>query len=184
MGDGRTDSSTTSSVEPEWLAEAPVSPRRGAHPSDYVLRTPWFVPVTLLGTAVLAAAMIVVVQRPPWGLLIGILGGSLIGLLMTLAAMAWAVAIVFADNARSGLWFVLFPPYMMVYAVRRWEWMAQPTVLFLCGVILAIGVPWGLQQWLKDREEDVGSAVRTIEARSLVETKNGPHSGPYGTMGS
>jgi hypothetical protein len=73
------------------------------------------------------------------GLLLLSIVGTLAGVVLTLLATAWGVAIVFADDTRSGLWFVIFPPYMVVYAMRRWRWMAQPSVMFLCGLALALG---------------------------------------------
>jgi hypothetical protein len=122
-----------------WEAD-PVKPR--VDPGSYVLRTGWFVPLTVLSTALAWLGIMLLVRLPPWGLLAGVIGGALVGLMMTMAAMAWAVAIVFADDTRRGLWFVLFPPYMVVYAVQRWSWMSQPTILFLCGLVLAFGAPF------------------------------------------
>lgn len=140
---------TDPAIAPEPIVWEIAAPRKRGDPGDYVLRTRWFAPVVIAFTAVVAAGMVWAVQHPPWGLVIGIVGGSLIGLMMTLTAMAWAVAIVFADDTRKGLWFVIFPPYMPVYAVQRWRWMTQPTILFLCGLVLALGVPLGVQYSLK-----------------------------------
>jgi hypothetical protein len=127
-------------VAPEPLVWDDAPPR--PQPGDYVLRTPWFHPLIVGGTGLALLVVRLLADWSPWGLIFGVIGGCLLGLMLTLAAMAWAVAIVFADNARRGLWFVLFPPYMVVYAVQRWSWMAQPTVLFLGGLALAFGAPY------------------------------------------
>jgi hypothetical protein len=154
--DARTDSlgsltvmteSPTPAAAPRLVVEDDRPRRTRTQPDAYVLRAAWFIPFTITVTALIAAAMWFSIPHPPWGL-IGVIGGSLLGLMMTLAAMAWAVAIVFADDTRKGLWFVLFPPYMVVYAVRRWSWMAQPAVLFLCGLVLALGVPLAVRSAL------------------------------------
>jgi len=126
--------------EPVVWETAPVKPR--VDPGSYVLRTPWFIPLTVMGTILAWLAIVALARLPPWGVVAGVIGGALVGLMLTLVAMAWAVAIVFADDTRRGLWFVLFPPYMVVYAVQRWSWMAQPTILFLCGLVLAFGAPY------------------------------------------
>jgi|GEM_PF-2308873 len=117
------------------VSEFVDEPRPPIDPGRYVLRWRWYYPTLFGGTAGLFATLRVVANSFP-GLLVMVIVGTLIGLVMTLAAMAWAVAIVFADDTRRGLWFVIFPPYMPVYAARRWQWMAQPTVLFLCGLAL------------------------------------------------
>lgn len=115
------------------------------HPAQYVLHQPWYYPGVIGGSALLFG-LLFACSGSVWGLITLALVGTLTGVVMTLVATAWGVVIVFADNTRSGLWFVLFPPYMAVYAVRRWQWMAQPTVLFLCGVALAVASLWSAQR--------------------------------------
>jgi hypothetical protein len=127
--------------------DAPPSPPK-PDPGQYVLRWPWYYP-TLIGGCGLLFAALYAASSGVAGLLLFALGGSLGGLVLTLMAMAWAVAIVFADDVRSGLWFVLFPPYMPVYAVRRWKWMAQPTAMFLCGLALIAASLWMTQRLAK-----------------------------------
>lgn len=61
-----------------------------------------------------------------------------LGLIMTLAATAWGSMIALTESARAGALFIVFPPYMFFYAATRWRWMAQPAVLFVCGITLAI----------------------------------------------
>jgi hypothetical protein len=62
-----------------------------------------------------------------------------LGIMLTLAAMAWGATISLTESPKCGAWFVIFPPYMFYYAATRWRWMAQPTILFLCGLGLAFG---------------------------------------------
>ncbi|MDZ4685335.1 MAG: hypothetical protein SH850_09610 [Planctomycetaceae bacterium] len=136
------NASPSEPVEPEPLVWEAASTKPKVDPGSYVLRTRWFIPLTVLGTIVAWLAIVALAMLPPWGLIAGVIGGALFGLMLTLAATAWAVAIVFADDTRRGLWFVLFPPAKVVYAVQRWSWMAQPTILFLCGLVLAFGAPY------------------------------------------
>ena len=128
----------------EFVGESPGS-RPPIDPGQYVLRSPWFYPSVIGGTAGLFAALYSAAHGIA-GLLAFAIVGTLAGVVLTMIAMAWAVAIVFADDTRRGLWFVIFPPYMPVYAVLRWKWMAQPSVLFLCGLTLAIASLWTTQQ--------------------------------------
>lgn len=132
--------SPQSQVQREFV-HGPVVP----DPSQYTLHQPWYYP-SVIGGSVLLFGLLFACSGSFWGLLALALVGTLIGVVMTLVATAWGVAIVFADNTRSGLWFVLFPPYMAVYAVRRWQWMTQPTVLFLSGVALAVASLWSAQR--------------------------------------
>lgn len=61
-----------------------------------------------------------------------------VGLIMTLAATAWGAVIALTESARAGSLFIVFPPYMFYYAATRWRWMAQPSILFVCGISLAL----------------------------------------------
>ncbi len=142
---------TSSAPEPitEWAEDAPsATPRRRSSPEDYVWPRWWFIPLTLVITAALLAILLAAGRISPLvGVLMALLG-ALGGLTATLIAHAWAMAIVFAESSRKGVWFAAFPPYMVYYAIVRWRWMAQPTVLFLCGLILAFGTMFGLR-WLQ-----------------------------------
>lgn len=120
----------------EFLDERPAAPPSKPDPGQYVLHWPWYYPA-LFGGCALVFGVLYAASGSIRGLLLFSIGGSLVGLVLTMIAMAWAIAIVFADDTRSGLWFVLFPPYAPLYAARRWQWMAQPTVMFLCGLALA-----------------------------------------------
>lgn len=132
---------TPQSQELQEFVQEPVVPQ----PRQYVLHQPWYYP-GVIGGSVLLFGLLFACSGNVWGLIALALVGTVTGVVMTLVATAWGVAIVFADNTRSGLWFVLFPPYMAVYAVRRWQWMAQPTVLFFCGVALAVASLWTAQR--------------------------------------
>jgi hypothetical protein len=118
---------------------------RRPDPGQYVLRSPWYYPV-LLGGAGLLYGLLVVFAQGVAGILSLAIIGTLAGVVLTLVAMAWGVAIVFAEDTRKGLWFVIFPPYMAVYAALRWKWMAQPSVMFLCGLALAGASLWTTQR--------------------------------------
>jgi hypothetical protein len=129
-------SSSGSDELTEFVDEPASSSHAKPSPDQYVLRWPWYYAALFGGCALLFGGLYAMAGSIA-GLLTLSLVGTLIGLVLTMIAMAWAVAIVFADDTRSGLWFVLFPPYMPFYAVRRWRWMAQPSVMFLCGLTLA-----------------------------------------------
>jgi hypothetical protein len=127
----------------EFVDDSPM-PRNPINPEQYVLAGRWYFPTVVGGTVALFGGLYSLGGSFP-GLLALVIVGILAGLIMTMIAMAWAVAIVFADDTRRGLWFVLFPPYAPVYAALRWKWMAQPTVLFLCGMGLVIATVWATQ---------------------------------------
>jgi hypothetical protein len=129
---------------PEQVREFVDRPNR-TDPGAYVLASSWYYP-GVIGGCGLVFAVLYACSGSVAGLMALSLGGALLGALLTLAATAWGVVIVFADDTRSGLWFTLFPPYMVVYAVRRWQWMAQPSVLFVCGVLLAGASLWAAQR--------------------------------------
>ena len=120
----------------DFIDASAAAPPSKPNPARYVLHWRWFYPALFGGCALLFGVLHAMANSVA-GLLAFSLIGSLTGLVLTMIAMAWAVAIVFADDTKSGLWFVLFPPYMPFYAARRWQWMAQPSVMFLCGLALA-----------------------------------------------
>lgn len=107
-----------------------------------VVRGSWFYPVTLLTPVAVFALGYGLVTDSPLTLLAFGLVGSMSGVVMTMIAMAWGVAIAFTDSTRAGLCFALFPPYVPYFAATRWRWMAQPTALFLAGLALAIATLW------------------------------------------
>jgi hypothetical protein len=143
----------------EFVEHNASAPASKADPGQYVLRWPWYYPVLYGGSAAVFGALYAA-SGSVAGLMLFAIGGSLAGLVLTLIAMAWAVAIVFADDARSGLWFVLFPPYMPFYAVRRWRWMAQPTAMFVCGLALIAA-----SIWMTDRLAKKMAAPEHYDAR-------------------
>ncbi len=83
-----------------------------------------------------------------WGLaqlspvmpLLAMVLATAIGITATLVASAWGAAVAFGESTSHGLWFALFPPYMIWYAARRWSQLHTPTVLFFCGVLLTFGL--------------------------------------------
>lgn len=129
----------------EWLEDPPPRPPapRRARPEDYVLRRPWLNPVVTAVSVLVLGVSLGLATVSPLMALVGALLGASVGIVMTLVAMAWGTAIVYADDARRGLWFTLFPPYMAVYALQRWSWMSQPTVLFFAGLMVAFGALYG-----------------------------------------
>ncbi len=125
----------------DWIEEPPAEtgkPRK-QRPEDYLWLRWWFHPVVMGLTLVLLAGVVGVARMSSFAGAFAALLVALAGLTATMIAHAWGVAIVFADSPKRGLWFAMFPPYMVYYAVIRWNWMAQPTVLFLCGLALAFG---------------------------------------------
>jgi hypothetical protein len=96
--------------------------------------------VTVAGSLALLAGGYLAARQlsTPWGL-VYVLTCVIVGLMLTLAATAWGVTIALAESPQCGTWFVLFPPYVLYYAATRWRWMAQPSILFLCGIGLAVG---------------------------------------------
>ena len=103
---------------------------------------PWkpFSLVTILTSALLLGGGYLTAQgAETWGVVTYVLICGTVGLMFTLAATAWGATISLTESARCGAWFVIFPPYVFYYAATRWKWMSQPSVLFLCGIGLAIG---------------------------------------------
>lgn len=152
----------------DWIEESPTpsgSPRT-QRPEDYVWRRWWFQPLVMGATLALLSGIAALARVSLMAGTIGALVGALVGLTATLIAHAWGVAIVFADSSRRGFWFAVFPPYMVYYAVVRWQWMAQPTVLFLCGLVLAFGAVFAVRAVAPPRQESPGLAVQNPVARS------------------
>lgn len=109
-------------------------------PGQYVCRWTPLSLVTVAGSLALLAGGYLAARQlsTPWGL-VYVLTCVIVGLMLTLAATAWGVTIALAESPQCGTWFVLFPPYVLYYAATRWRWMAQPSILFLCGIGLAVG---------------------------------------------
>ncbi len=120
----------------------PVLRKPGGDPGKMVVHGRWFYPVTLLVPIIVYGTGYALAGRSTTGLLLFAVIGSLIGLMMTMIAMAWGSAIAFTDGTRAGLLFTIFPPYMPYFAATRWRWMAQPSVLFLAGLMLAVVTLW------------------------------------------
>lgn len=105
---------------------------------------PWFTTLVVAGTCGWLGVAILLSRLSPTGGLIAAICSALVGLSVTMVAMAWGSAVVFADSTRRGLWFTLFPPYMVYYAIIRWRQMRDPTLLFLCGLLIAFVPVWVL----------------------------------------
>lgn len=130
-------------AEAEPIFEDASPPRKaGGDPAAMVVHGRWFYPVTVLVPVAVFAAGYLFAMQSTTGLLLFAVVGALIGLVMTMIAMAWGSAIAFTDSTRSGLLFTIFPPFMPYFAVTRWRWMAQPSVLFLTGLALAVATLW------------------------------------------
>lgn len=128
--------------EPIFADDAtPTVPRRG-DPAQMVVQGKWYYPTIGLVPVVVFVTGYTCATGSPLSLLAFSLVGAMTGLVMTMIAMAWGVAIAFADSAAAGLWFVLFPPYMPYFVAKRWRWMAQPTLLFLAGLALVGATVW------------------------------------------
>lgn len=131
-------------AEPIFEEAAVSAPARRASgdPASMVVRGVWFYPVTLLIPLGVFAAGYGFATQSTTGLLMFAVVGALVGLMMTMVAMAWGSAIAFTDGTRAGILFTVFPPYMPYFAVTRWRSMAQPSVLFLAGLSLAVATLW------------------------------------------
>lgn len=105
----------------------------------------WLIPVTVGLTPVCMGVVLLMAWYAPFAGLILALCSAMIGLAVTLVGMGWGSMIVFADSTRRGLWFAIFPPYMVYYAVTHWKTMRRPTILFLCGLVLAFGTVLAVQ---------------------------------------
>ena len=132
-------------TEPDADGEAcaPVPTRKpGGDPGAMVVQGRWFYPVTLLVPVLVFVVGYAFARQSTTGMLLFAVIGAMFGLVMTMIAMAWGSAIAFTDGTRAGLLFTIFPPYMPYFAATRWRWMAQPSVLFLTGLALAVATLW------------------------------------------
>lgn len=111
----------------------------------------WVLPLSFVVCPVLMGGVLLIAALAPLAGLILALCVALIGLALTLLAMGWGAMIVFADSARKGMWFAIFPPYMVYYAAAHWSVMARPSLLFLCGCVLTFGTLFGVQWMTSDR---------------------------------
>jgi hypothetical protein len=142
-------------AELEWLDEPAATTTVGSSSAApfadcerLAWRRWWVIPLLFSLTAIIEAGLLILGRNDPqWGIVAALIG-CLLGLGCSLAAQGWAVAIVFAESPRKGAWFVFCPPYMLYYCIVRCRWMAQPTVLLLCGLTLAFGTVYGIR-WLQ-----------------------------------
>lgn len=119
---------------------APVAKPNRKDPGQYVC--PWrpFSLVTITASAGLLGSGYLLAQGGGLaGAMAYILVCTTAGLIFTLAATAWGAAISLTESPTCGVLFVILPPYSLYYGVTRWRWMSQPSILFLCGIGLAIG---------------------------------------------
>lgn len=136
------------STEPETLHDwIDDPPRKRKSPEEYARPVRGLAVVVAGGTLVTWLLLMLLARTSIMAGFIASLTGAMLGTALTLVGMAWGSAIVFSDSPRRGIWFSLFPPYMVLYAVRNWNWMRQPTLLFLCGLTLAFGSIYGAM-WL------------------------------------
>lgn len=119
-------------------ASSPTEPTARKDPGQFVCRWRPFSLVTILGSAVVCGGGYWLAKGRLEAVMAYLVVCVTVGLIMTLAAMAWASMIALTESARAGALFIVFPPYMVYYATTRWRWMAQPTVLFVCGIAVAI----------------------------------------------
>ncbi len=129
-------------AEPLFNDAPPPARKAKSDPATIVVCGNWFYPVTLLVPVIVFVPGYWLATESPLAMLAFALVGTLTGLVMTMIAMAWGAAVAFMDGARAGLLFTIFPPYMPYFAATRWRWMAQPTVLFLAGLTLAVATLW------------------------------------------
>jgi|GEM_PF-3822595 len=124
----------------DWLEPVPTPTLLPADPGRYVCSFRALTAVTTFATLVLLGGGYALVRGRDTNWIFGyVLFCVIIGLMQTLAATAWGAAIAMTESGRCGSLFVLFPPYMFYYAATRWRWMAQPSILFLSGLGLALG---------------------------------------------
>lgn len=131
----------------EWLDDEPAAGGAPARGSRSVIDQSWWNPTVGAGTAVLLLIAILAAPQSVTAQIVVALCGSLLGMAMTLVGTAWGTAVVFAESTRKGLWFTLFPPYMVFYTMRRWSQMHQAAILFLCGLALAFGSIFAPHIW-------------------------------------
>lgn len=131
----------------DWMDDAPEAGVPPVRVSRSVMNQPWWNSAVGAGTGVLLVIAILVAPRSVTAQIVIALCGSLLGMALTLVGTAWGTAVVFADSTRKGLWFALFPPYMVVYTIRHWPQMHQAAILFLCGLALALGSLFAPHIW-------------------------------------
>jgi len=134
-------------TEPEALHDWIDDPPSRKSPAEYARPVRGLSLVTFSGTLVTWMLLMLVARSSIMGGFLASIIGAMLGAALTLVGMAWGSAIVFADSPRRGIWFSLFPPYMVLYTVQHWHWMRQPAVLFFCGLTLAFGAMYGAM-WL------------------------------------
>lgn len=113
-------------------------------------RFPWWFDVGLIaGTAAMTYGLPVWAQDSIPKSVAAVMIAAMVGLAGTLIGSGWGAAVAFAEGTKQGLWFALFPPYMIWFSLTRWSRMRQPTVVFLCGLTLALGVTLLLRSTLR-----------------------------------
>lgn len=120
-----------------------MEPLAPAHRPQFQLPAGLFYPVWLLVTLL---AIVGIVWRPadlqagPQVLLLPV-AVVLLGLVLSLVGSGWGAIEALGYSRRDGVWYLLFPPYILVFGVRKWSFMAQPTLVFASGLLLAV---WGM----------------------------------------
>lgn len=120
------------------IVSPPPEPGPPQDPGKYVCRWRPFSLATIVGSALVCGGGYWLATGRLEAVMAYLLVCVTLGLIMTLAATAWGSMIALTESARAGTLFIVFPPYMFYYAATRWRWMAQPAVLFVCGIMLAI----------------------------------------------
>lgn len=126
------------SLEEELKKSDAALPTARNDPGQYVCRWRPFSLATIAGSIVVCGGGYWLAKGRIETVMAYLMVCVTLGLIMTLAATAWGGVIALAESARTGALFIVFPPYMFFYAATRWRWMAQPSVLFVCGIALAI----------------------------------------------
>lgn len=111
---------------------------RRNRPEDHLVRWRWFEAAVAAGT-LLTFGLLCAVSRVSgglaplwWGL------GTLLGMAITFVGMSWGAVVALLDDAKRGLLYAVFPPYLVYLTIVRWRLLRQPTIVFLCGLGLAI----------------------------------------------
>jgi len=122
--------------------EVPPKIRRKPTPDDYVCRNRWLTWLVCGSSLALFGGLFLFARTSLSGIVTLAVIGTFAGAALTLVGMGWASVIALADDTKRGLLFVLLPPYMPWYAVTRWKWMAQPTLIFLTGALFVGASIW------------------------------------------